>query len=133
MILDHAIDDDDEGAGRPTDLHPAAARRRDDEAADDRGHQSDEGRAARRDGDRDAQRQRDQRDADPGQGIGAEQRPAVIAHRIAPFRPTPRPYSLTGTHPSRYAAGRIALKTARWNPPTPPSADRTQTTTNRAT
>src|SRR3546814_20570630 len=69
MILDHAIDDDDEGAGRPTDLHPAAARRRDDEAADDRGHQSDEGRAARRDGDRDAQRQRDQRAADPGPGI----------------------------------------------------------------
>ena len=62
----------DEGAGRAADLEAAAAERRDQEAADDGGVEAAIRRHAGRDRDRHRQRQRDDRDGQPGDGVGAE-------------------------------------------------------------
>ena len=70
-------DQHDEGAGRPADLEPAAAERRDEEAADDRREQALVRRDARGDGDRHRQRQRDDGDGQPGNGVGLELREPV--------------------------------------------------------
>ena len=70
--LDRRRDEDDEGAGRSADLEPAAAERRDQEAADDRRVEPALGRGSGRDGDRHRQRQRHDRDGEPRQGVGPE-------------------------------------------------------------
>ena len=69
---DDAGDDDDEGAGRPADLDARAAQRRDDEAGDDGGDDALFGRRAAGDAERHGQRQRDDGDGQPGDGIGAQ-------------------------------------------------------------
>jgi len=55
MLLDDAINDDDEGPRLTADLNPAAAEQGDQEAADDRGHQARFRFRAGRDGDGHAQ------------------------------------------------------------------------------
>ena len=65
-------DQHDEGAGRPADLEAAAAQRRDQEAADDRGIEPALRRHAGGDGDRHGQRQRDDRHRQPGEQVGPE-------------------------------------------------------------
>ena len=72
VLGDHPVDHDDEGAGRPADLHAAAAERRDDEAGDDGGDEADARFRPRRDGDGDRQRQRDQRNGQAGKNVGKE-------------------------------------------------------------
>ena len=67
--LDGRRDQHDEGARRPADLEPAAAERRDQEAADDRGVKPAVRRHARGDGDRHRQGQRDDRDGQPGDDV----------------------------------------------------------------
>ena len=64
VLLDDAVDDHDERAGRAADLHPRAAQRRDQEPGDDRGVEAALGRDAAGDGERDGQRQRDDADDD---------------------------------------------------------------------
>ena len=70
--LDRRRDEDDEGAGRAADLEPAAAKRRDQEAADDRRIEAAFGRDAGRDGDCHRKRQCHDRDGEPGEGVGPE-------------------------------------------------------------
>ena len=74
---DDARDDDDERAGRPADLHPRAAERRDDETGDDRAVDAVLRRQPRRDGEGHGQRERDQADGDAGEEVAAERTPAV--------------------------------------------------------
>ena len=82
VALDDAVDDDDEGAGRPADLHPRAAERGDQEAGDDRGEDALLGLDARGDRERHRQRQRDDADRDAGADIGEEAGAVVACHCI---------------------------------------------------
>ena len=63
-------DDDDEGAGRPGDLHARAAERRHDEAGDDRAVDAGLRRQAGGDGKRHGERQGHQADGDAGGDVG---------------------------------------------------------------
>ena len=69
--------------GRPADLEPAAAERRDEEAADDRGVEPARRRHARGDGDRHRQRQRHDRHRQPGEQVGAQLRAARSPRRAS--------------------------------------------------
>ena len=69
---DRRGDEHDEGAGRTADLEAAAAQQRDQEAADDGRVEPALRRDARGDGDRHRQRQRDDGDRQPGNGVGAQ-------------------------------------------------------------
>ncbi len=75
VLLDDAVDDDDERAGRSADLDARAAERGDEEAGDDRGPQPAVGRDAAGDGERDGQRKRDDADDDAGGEVSTELRP----------------------------------------------------------
>ena len=83
MPLDGGGDEDDEGPGRAADLEAAAAEERDDEAGDDRRVEAAVRRRPGRDGDRHGQRQGDDGDGQPGEGIGLEfpGRVALAEHR----------------------------------------------------
>ena len=72
VLLHDAVDDHDERAGGPADLHPRAAERRDQEAGDDRGVEAAVRRDAAGDGERDRQGQRDDADDHPGDRVGGE-------------------------------------------------------------
>ena len=63
--------------GRPADLEAAAAERGDEKAADDRGVEPALRRGARGDGDRHRERQRDDRDGEPGDQVGPQAAAAV--------------------------------------------------------
>ena len=70
--LDGGGHEHDEGPGRAADLEPAAAQRRDQEAADDRRVEPAVRRGPGGDRDRHRQRQGDDRDREPGDEVGAE-------------------------------------------------------------
>jgi hypothetical protein len=72
VVVDDAIDHHNECSGRTADLHPAPAKRRDQEARDNRSDQAGCGRSARRNGNGDAQRQSDERNGHTGKGIRAK-------------------------------------------------------------
>ncbi len=72
VLLHRRRDEHDEGAGGAADLKTAAAKRRDDEAADDRGVKPSIGRDAGRDRDCHGERQRDDRDREAGERVGAQ-------------------------------------------------------------
>ena len=72
MRGDHSGDDDDESAGRPADLHPRAAQRRDQEAGDDRRNQPLARAGAAGDAERHGERQRDDGDGEAGDEVGAK-------------------------------------------------------------
>ena len=80
-VIAFALDDQrhqhDEGAGRPADLEAAAAEQRDQEAADDGGIETALGADAGCDRDRHRQRQRDDRDGQAGDRVGAQVLEAV--------------------------------------------------------
>jgi hypothetical protein len=69
MIGNHRINYNDEGPGRPANLHPAAAGQRYHETAYDGRNQSLRRCGAGSYGNRDAERQCDQRDRQPGERI----------------------------------------------------------------
>jgi hypothetical protein len=75
VLRGDACEDDDEGAGRPGDLHTAAAERGNQEARDNRGVEALLRLGARRDGKGHRQRQRDDADDHPGDDIGKPVRP----------------------------------------------------------
>ena len=77
VLLDDAVDDHDERAGRPADLHPRAAERRDQEAGDDGRVEAAIRRDPARDGERDGERQRHDADDDARGHIGGELRAVV--------------------------------------------------------
>ena len=77
MAVDRRSDQDDERAGRPADLEAAAAQRRDQEAADDRGVEAALRRGAGGDRDRHRQGQRHDRDGEAGHDVGP-QRPEAV-------------------------------------------------------
>ena len=72
VALHDAVDDDDEGARRPADLHLRAAERRDQEAGDDGGEDALFGLDAAGDRERHRQRQRDDADRQAGADVGGE-------------------------------------------------------------
>jgi hypothetical protein len=78
VALHDAVDDDDEGARRPADLHARAPERRDQHAGDDRGEEALLGLDAARDRERHRERQRDDPDGDAGAEVGSEAA-AVVA------------------------------------------------------
>jgi hypothetical protein len=67
----------DEGARRPADLEPAAAERRDDQPADDRGEQALRGRHPRSNRDRHRQGKRNDRNSQAGNRVGLQLRRAI--------------------------------------------------------
>ena len=69
VLGDDAGDHDDERAGRPADLRPRAAQRRDQKAGDDRAVDAGLRRESGGDGERHGQRQRDQADGDAGNQV----------------------------------------------------------------
>jgi len=73
--------DDDERAGRPGDLHPAAAERRDDQAGDDGGVDALLGPHAGRDGEGQRQGQGDDPDNEPGDNV---RRPLPLSEQAGP-------------------------------------------------
>ena len=80
VLLDRRRHQHDEGAGRPADLEAAAAKRRHEEAADDRRVKAPVRRDAGGDRDRHRQRQGDDGDRQPGDGVGPEiQEPVALA------------------------------------------------------
>ncbi len=87
VLRDDAGDDDDEGPGRPADLNPRSAERRDDQPADDRGVDAGLRRHARRDSERHRERQRDDADGDAGDQVGRERLPRVALKRVEQARP----------------------------------------------
>src|SRR2546428_834323 len=72
VALDDCVDDHDEGARRPADLHARAPQRRDDESRDDRGEQPALGTDPARDREGDGERECDDTDDDPGDQIREE-------------------------------------------------------------
>ena len=76
-LVDHAGDDDDEGPGRPADLHAAPAQQRYQKPRDDRGIKPLLGAHVRGDGKGDRQRQRDHPDRHPGQKIAQKKLLAI--------------------------------------------------------
>jgi len=62
VFLHNAVDDHDEGAGRPADLHARTAQRGNQESRDDRGQQPALGRESTGNGKGDGERQRDNAD-----------------------------------------------------------------------
>ena len=68
-LLDHTGDYDDESASRTSDLNAASAQKRNEQARDNGRHQARLGRGTRRDGYGNTERQRDQGDGHPSQGI----------------------------------------------------------------
>ena len=72
VLLHDAVDDHDERAGGPADLHPGAAQRRDQEAGDDRGVEALLRGDAAGDGEGDGEREGDDADDDAGEQVVAE-------------------------------------------------------------
>ena len=85
--VDDAVDDDDESAGRPADLHARAAERRDEEAGDDRGVDAGLRRHARCDRECNRERQREHADSDARGEVGRELPARVAVHRVDEARP----------------------------------------------
>jgi hypothetical protein len=78
VLLHDAVNDDDECARRPADLHARAAQRRDQESGYDGGVQATVGRDAARNGECNGERQRDNADNDAGADVGRELRARVV-------------------------------------------------------
>jgi hypothetical protein len=77
VLLDGCGHQHNERPGRTADLEPAAAERRDHEAADDGGIEAAVGRDAGRDRNRHRQRQRHDRDGQARDDIGSEVVPPI--------------------------------------------------------
>ena len=82
VAFDDAEDDDDEGTGRPADLHLRAAERRDQEAGNDGGDQALLGFHARCDAESQRQRQRHDAHRDAGAQVSKEALAVVALDRI---------------------------------------------------
>ena len=85
VLLDDAVDNDDEGARRASDLYAAAAQQRNDESGDDGGDDALFGRDARGDAEGDGQRQGDDADNDAGHQVAQEIRAGVTLQRVEEF------------------------------------------------
>ena len=77
VAVDDAVDDDDEGAGGPADLHVRAAQQGDQQAGDDGGPQAGGGREAGSDGEGHRERQRHDADGQAGAEVAQEAFPAI--------------------------------------------------------
>ena len=86
VALHDAVDDHDEGARGPADLHPRSAQRGDQEARDDRGVEPTLRRDTAGDRERDGQRQRDDPDDDPRADVGHELGAVVRSERREQLR-----------------------------------------------
>ena len=122
MPGDNRINDDDEGPGRAADLHAAAPKCRDQEAADDGRDKPLRGRRARGDGDGEAQGQGDHGDGDTGHDIGRQERARVGLQCGRQFRMHGRCPKSIGGEPSQpapvltrrqYATGRVYCAVCR--------------------
>lgn len=87
VLLDDAVNDDDEGAGRAANLDAAAAQQRDDKAGDDGRDDALLGRDARSDAEGDGQRQGDDADDDAGHQVAHKVGTRVVAERVDEFGP----------------------------------------------
>jgi hypothetical protein len=90
--LHDAVDEHDEGARRPADLHAAAAEDGDQEARDDRGVEALLGLDSRRDAEGDRERQRHHADDHAGHDVARELRRSVsLAQHRHELRLEPAP------------------------------------------
>ena len=82
VAFDDAVDDDNEGTGRPGNLHPAAAQRRDQKAGNDGREQALFGFDTRGDGKGHGQRQRNDADREAGADVGHQVGPRIAGQGI---------------------------------------------------